>query len=146
MAYILLIAGIICIFLGIKGFRTGNSEYMDSEKKNAGMGQEQKKNENTGKFSGYLENTMLLQKLNSMEEKIEWLCSMEESRQDAAAHQGGTADNYKDDMQMDLFIDDVSGINKQVLNMKNQGMTVEEIGVKLGMTKGEVLLRLGMGK
>lgn len=132
MIYIILIIGIILIIYGAIGsLRDGQSrsvsDYRPAEPHS---------------FDDLLSSRLIIQRLDGIEEKIDRL------HDEYAKIRPKTIEsiNEVNDTQINLRKQVFDDLNRQIYIMKSEGMDIEEISNKLGILKGEVLLRLGMKK
>lgn len=140
MVYVILALGIICVFFGIKGLNKADKTSPAAEE--------------TGKkddFTAYLSDSMLLKKLDSIEEKLDLLCA--DANTDASdigeipepdSSEISETDSHDSDDSYDSYESSKEDINEKIAAMRDKGAAVEDIASCFGMTKGEVLLRLGM--
>jgi len=128
MVYILLLIGIALIVYGFLG--TLNNQEFESPKAPI-----------SSEFDSLLTDNLILEKLNGIEGKIDGLensierlkYKKEESKVENAT-------------QFYLGKEYLNDTNREVFILDREGHSVEEIASKLGITKGEILLRLGMKK
>lgn len=127
MVYVILAAGIILIILGLRGDILRHEVLPE------------KANDDTA-FDNVLSDNLVLQKLDSIDEKLLELKSEMDAVKGAvsAINMAAVADDGPELEAMD--------VNQQVTVLKNKGLNIEEIAAILGVKKGEILLRLGMKK
>lgn len=136
MVYFILVAGIVLIFLGI---RKDNGKAEATAEKAGGEAEYEVKTD--GQFESLLSENLLLMRLDNIDKR---LSSMED------AIKMGRKDKEDNGTSMGEFnpgiFSETDDINTKIAALKSDGMSVEEIASKLNITKGEVLLRLGMRK
>jgi hypothetical protein len=125
MAYVLLIFGIALTIYGLIGMKISDKPKIQSK--------------DGTEFDQLITSRMLLEKLDAIEEKLELIAGAEneENYNDMEYEEDSTADGE--------ILEDMD-INRQIALMNEKGMSVETIAQKMGMLKGEVLLRLGLKK
>lgn len=128
MVYILLLTGIVLIVYGLLG--TLNNQVFESPKAPA-----------FSEFDSLLTDNLILEKLNGIEEKIDELENSIERLRDKKEE-----NKSENTTQFNLGKEYLNDTNREVFILDREGQSVEEIASKLGITKGEVLLRLGMKK
>lgn len=132
MTYILLIAGLLLVLYGIKGYKRHEK---------TGPVIEQKIQSPGGGFDDLLSGSIIIKRLDELENKMDKMASAIYSRNT------GICDNPEgDDSMSGQGKYDTGDINMNISMMKRDGMEIEEIAAVTGLTKGEILLRLGMKK
>ena len=136
MIYILLIAGIILVIYGLIGLKNYDvpQKLKSNNLKTQSMSME---------FENMLSSSIILGRLDAIENKLDELGSIAGRAQDNNIQ--GVIDKYSN-TQLNIKYESIDDINKQIFKMKDYGNSVEEIADRLGIKKGEVLLRLGMRK
>ncbi|HBM81485.1 MAG: hypothetical protein QME45_02500 [Clostridiales bacterium] len=119
MEYILLSAGIILVVVGINGCRNSKKNRTDKSKRDS-------------KFQDYLSQDVIAERLDEIDEKIDTLISGIEPYLE------------QENKEVNTKVMDNDDINEKITELKNNGASIEEIAEKLNITKGEVLLRLGI--
>lgn len=132
MVYVILIAGIVLI---ICSFIRNNSIKGRAAEEDIGL-------ESSGpvQFEGMLNENLMLKKLDSLEEKLVYMEEAFEELKDKIADSTPGIEN------IEIDTNNLKDTNTRILVLKDKGLNVEEIASILGLTKGEVLLRLGMKK
>jgi hypothetical protein len=134
MLYILLAAGIILLIFGLTGLNgSGMLKYHDNENL---------KTKNV-EFENILSSSIILERLNVIENKLDLLGS---SISKPRSYDIENIIEKYGNTQLNINAENISDINMQIFSMKDNGMSVEKIADRLGIKKGEVLLRLGMRK
>lgn len=132
MAYILLIAGLLLVLYGIKGYNVHEKTEAANRQGTQPSG---------GGFDDLLSGSIIIKRLDELENKVDKI---------ASAIYGQTPEAYNNPETGSDIVGqgeyDTGDINMKIYMMKNGGMNIEEIAAATGLTKGEILLRLGMKK
>ncbi|KPU44708.1 hypothetical protein OXPF_17940 [Oxobacter pfennigii] len=156
MQYIVFAVGIILIIIGVRGSQKRSEPVVEKAAEEQEIPKPEFVFQVLGyeeKFKEFLEESDIMYKLDTLEDKLDLLWSeigrLKESREvkeEVKAIEETYTIDHKENTQLKLNKDDLKDVNKQAALLKDEGLSVEEIADRLGILKGEVLLRLGMKK
>ena len=138
MAYLLLAIGIGLVIYALKGIDAENNPKAQ-DKKNMPSSQEDL-------FGQMLFQREVLQRLDAIEEKLisGGRGDIRDGSQQFYIYNQKTLE--KDGEKSNNHEPSLEDLNEKIRAMKNEGADIEEISEKLGIMKGEILLRLGIKK
>lgn len=128
MVYIIFAAGVILFIYGLMGMHTKELPKDIGDNSHKG-------------FDSMVSDNLLIIKIGELENKltdIENFLHRLEYNKDDAKNENITQINIKKEYLNDM--------NREIFILNSEGMSVEDISEKLQITKGEVLLRLGLKK
>jgi hypothetical protein len=131
MPYIIFSAGMILIIYAIIGLRR---EGFDDKSSKGEMG--------GGEFARVLSENLYIRRLDSIEKKLDALLGTEKAEEEEVMETPPEERNTQLNIR-DIYLTE---INREIYRMQNEGAGIEDIAARTGLTKGEILLRLGMKK